>query len=279
MELSIQERLKDLRVERGLTLEQLAEKTHLSKSALGSYEGDNFKDISHYALIELAKFYEVTVDYLLGRSQTRNHPNADLADLHLSDDMVTLLSSGKINNRLLCEIATHENFRRLMTDIEIFVDRIADMRIAQMNLVLEATRQEVIRSHAPGENDLYVRTLELGQVQESDFFSHTIHDDLDSIVQDIRQAHVTDRTTADPQPTFTEVKEKFDRAMQLGSNEERVIHEFCDQMQIPFDKIASEDFSAFMRILSLSKLLKNPNNMRGKARTQPYHGAKKKKRR
>ena len=41
MELSIQERLKDLRVERGLTLEQLAEQTHLSKSALGSYEGDN----------------------------------------------------------------------------------------------------------------------------------------------------------------------------------------------------------------------------------------------
>ena len=148
-----------------------------------------------------------------------------------------------------------------------------------MNLVLEATRQEVIRNHAPGDNDLYVRTLELGQVQESDFFSHTIHDDLDSIVQDIRQAHITDRTTADPQPTFTEVKEKFDRAMQLGSNEERVIHEFCDQMQIPFDKIASEDFSAFMRILSLSKLLKNPNNMRGKARPKPSHGTKKKKRR
>ena len=118
----------------------------------------------------------------------------------------------------------------------------------------------MIRSHAPGENDLYVRTLELGQVQESDFFSHTIHDDLDSIVQDIRQAHVTDRTTAEPQPTFTVVKEKFDRAMQLGSNEERVIHEVCDQMQIPFEKIASEDFSVFMRMLSLSKLLKNPNN-------------------
>ena len=40
MELSIQERLKDLRVERGLTLEQLAEEINLSKSALGSYEGD-----------------------------------------------------------------------------------------------------------------------------------------------------------------------------------------------------------------------------------------------
>ena len=86
MELSIQERLKDLRVERGLTLEQLAEQTHLSKSALGSYEADEFKDISHYALIKLAKFYGVTADYLLGLSETKNHPNADLADLRLSDD-------------------------------------------------------------------------------------------------------------------------------------------------------------------------------------------------
>ena len=36
MELSIQERLKDLRVERGLTLEQLEEQVNLSKSALHS---------------------------------------------------------------------------------------------------------------------------------------------------------------------------------------------------------------------------------------------------
>lgn len=49
MALTIQERLKDLRVKRGLTLEQLADQTHLSKSALGSYEADDFKDISHYA--------------------------------------------------------------------------------------------------------------------------------------------------------------------------------------------------------------------------------------
>ncbi len=65
MALTIQERLKDLRVERGLTLEQLAEQTNLSKSALGSYEADDFKDISHYALIKLARFYGVTTDYLL----------------------------------------------------------------------------------------------------------------------------------------------------------------------------------------------------------------------
>lgn len=56
MSLSIQERLKDLRVERGLTLEQLAEQTNLSKSALGSYEADDFKDITTMLLSNWQSF-------------------------------------------------------------------------------------------------------------------------------------------------------------------------------------------------------------------------------
>jgi hypothetical protein len=258
-------------------LEQLAEQTGLSKSALGKYESDDCKDISPFALAKLANYYGVSTDYLLGLSENKNHPNAELQALHLSDETISLLESGKINNRLLCEIATHENFRRLMTDIEIFVDRIADMRIDQMNLVLEATRQEILQrqSQAADENDLYVRTLELGQVKESDFFSHVVHDDLDVILRDVRAAHVDDRTTADVQPTLAEYEQKFQQAMKLGSGEERVIHEFCDKMQIPYEKISSADFSAFMRILSMSKLLKNPNSQRGKGRPCP-HGAKRK---
>ena len=113
--------------------------------------------------MELAKFYGVSTDYLMGMTETKNHPNTDLHDLHLSDDMTTLLKSGKINNRLLCEMATHKNFQRLMVDMEIFVDRIADMRIRDTNAVLEATRQQVMEKYNPGENDLYVRTLELAQ--------------------------------------------------------------------------------------------------------------------
>ena len=278
--LSIPERLKDLRVvDKHLTLEQLADQTGLSRSALGKYESDDYKDISPFAIATLAEFYGVSTDYLMGLSENKNHPNTELQALHLSDDMVELLSSGRINNRLLCELATHPNFQRLMVDMEIFIDRIADMRVEQMNLILEATRQTVISSHAPGENDLYMRTLELGQIQESDFFSHVLHDDLDSIVRDIRKAHLKDKTTADPQPTLEDVKKQFEQAVQQGSDIEMLIREFCDKLQIPFEKISSEDFSAFLRILSLSKMLKNPNNMRGKAKPQPYYAPKRKKRR
>lgn len=110
MALSIQERIKDLHVEYKLTLEQLAEQTGLSKSALGSYENDKFKDISHYALIKLANFYNVSVDYLLGHIETKNHPNTAIDELHLNDIMIELLKNNRIDSPLLCELASHPDF-------------------------------------------------------------------------------------------------------------------------------------------------------------------------
>ena len=150
MALTIQERLKDLRVERGLTLEQLAEQTQLSKSALGSYEVDDFKDISHYALIKLAKFYGVTTDYLLGLTETKNHPNADLADLRLSDEMINLLKSGRIDTTLLCELAAHPDFVKLLADIQIYVEGIAATQIQNLNAWVDVARAEIVEKYQPG---------------------------------------------------------------------------------------------------------------------------------
>lgn len=149
MALTIQERLKDLRVERGLTLEQLAEQTHLSKSALGSYEAEDFKDISHYALIKLAKYYGVTADYLLGLTETKSYPNADLADLRLSDEMIDLLKSGHINTALLCELALHPDFVKLLADIQIYVEGIAATQIQNLNAWVDVARAEIMEKYQP----------------------------------------------------------------------------------------------------------------------------------
>ena len=124
---TIQERLKDLRLNKGLNLEELAEQTGISKSALGSYEKDDYKEINHGNLILLADFYGVSLDYLFCRTENRAEINTPLRELHLSDEMVALLKSGRINNRLLCELATHKDFIKFLADIEIYVDGIATM--------------------------------------------------------------------------------------------------------------------------------------------------------
>lgn len=71
IKLTIQEKLKDLRAERKMTLAQLSEATGLSRAVLGRYEADNLKDMSAYSVATLARFYGVSVDYILGLSERR----------------------------------------------------------------------------------------------------------------------------------------------------------------------------------------------------------------
>ncbi len=271
VKLTIQERLKDLRVvDKHLTLEQLSEQTGLSRSALGNYESNDFKDISPLAIATLAEFYGVSTDYLLGLTENKNHPNTELQALHLNDDMVKLLSSGKINNRLLCEMALHPGFLQLMTDIEICVDRIADMHINDMNQLLETMRQAVIRKYAPEDHDLNVRTLELAQVSEDIFYSHVIHDDMDAIVKDIRAAHQKDRTTADPDhdtaATVEEVQEMLEKAFNYEGNlDQKRAYYICQSLKIDYERLSQDDQEALSRIARKSPVLTTAFSQRGKA--------------
>ena len=69
-----------------------------------------------------------------------------LRELHLSDEMVALLKSGRINNRLLCELATHKDFIKFLADIEIYVDGIATMQIQNLNALVEDVYKRQIQT-------------------------------------------------------------------------------------------------------------------------------------
>ena len=85
----------------GGALDEQAERTGLSRSALSNYETNESKEVSQFALVALAKFYGVSTDYLLGLSALENPMQGDIHDLNISSEMAELLKSGKINNRLL----------------------------------------------------------------------------------------------------------------------------------------------------------------------------------
>ena len=277
--LTIQERLKDLRVERGLTLEQLSAETSISKSALGKYEADDFKDISPFSMVELAKFYGVSTDYLLGLTEQKNHPNTELDALHLGDDAIEVLRTGKFNHRLLSELICHKNFQRFMLDAEIYVDRIADMRVNDMNAVLEAVRQMALMKNGGNENDLHLRTLEVAQIREDEYFGSLIADDLKDILRDIRNEHRPDTMTADETSLAETVQGQLQDAMNFeGSSEEKKIRAYLATIGLDYDTLTKEEFVSLIGILKKSKYMKNPISQRGKARPQMPHGNMKRKR-
>lgn len=277
VKLTIQERLKDLRVERKLTLEQLSEATGLSRAALGKYEADDFKDISPFSIVTLAKFYGVSADYLTGLTEQKNHPDTALSELHLSDDAIEVLKNGKFNKRLLSEMLCHSDFQRMMLDAEIFVDRIADMRINDMNTVLEAVRQMLLAKQTAGQDDLYIRTLELAQVQEEEYFSHVVAEDLNRILRGIRDTHKIDRTTADQSSIAVETQVQLQEVMSFeGSAEEKKARFFLANLGIDYDAITKEQFVTVIEVLRKSKHMKSPISQRGKV--APYQKQKQGKR-
>ena len=278
VKLTIGERLKDLRVERKLTLEQLADEVGISKSALGKYESDNGKDISPYSISLLADYYGVSSDYLMGRTETKNHPNTALHELHLSDDAIEVLKTGNFNHRLLSEMICHKNFQTLMLDAEIYVDRIADMRIHDMNAVLEAVRQMALAKHKGEEEDLYLRTLAVSQVQEEEYFGHVVSKDIAAILHDIRDAHKTDSTTADQTSAAAQVHQQLENAANFeGSSEEKKAKALLATLGIDYDAITMEQFVNLIDVLKLSKHMNSPISQRGK--TTMTHGKGKRKKR
>ena len=267
VKLTIPERLKDLRVERHLTLEQLAQQTGLSKAALGKYEAEDFKDISPFSIATLAQFYGVSTDYLMGLTEQKNHPNTELQALHLSDAMIELLKSGAVNNRLLCEIAAHQGFRRLMVDMEIFVDRIASMQIDNLNAYMDTVRQELSQRFHPDENDLYFRTLELSHIQEEAYLGDTLRGDLLAILRDIREAHRKDAVIAPETPVTDDFQQKVAEVMAAkGTEDEKQARIFCHSLGIDYDKLTPEEFVTLIQILKKSKNLKSVYDKRGRSR-------------
>ncbi len=154
------------------------------------------KEINLSSIAILAKFYGVTADYLLGLSENKNPANVDESELHLQDETVEILRSGKLNNRLLCEIIKHEKFQRRITDIEIYVDNIAEMQIRNLNSWIDVAREKVIVKYNPGKDDPNLRALDAARIDENEYFCQMMNKDIDGIINDIRAAHKHDSTSA-----------------------------------------------------------------------------------
>ncbi len=262
---SIPERLKDLRVERHLSLEELEAAVDISKSALGSYESDKEKEINHGNLLKLADFYHVSADYLLCLTDNRNPENTAFTDLHINDDMAELLKSGRINNRLLCELAIHKDFIKLLADIEIYVDRIASMQVESLNAYVDTVRHEILKRYRPGEADPYLRILSAAHIDEDEYFSQLVSDDLIRLVRDIRAAHKKDSETAPDKSVAETLKEDIEEVMNFkGSDKERQAILYCKRLGIRYNKLTEQEFWQLIHILEKSSLLKSSGSKRRK---------------
>lgn len=158
-QLSIQEKLWDLRRDHDYKLEEVAAAVNVVPATISKYENKGNKEYNIVTLNKLADFYGVSLEWLVGNTEVRTSSLTEIDDLMLDDETIELLKSGRFNKRFLCEIIKHPDFIKLMTDTEIYVDGIATMQIKNMNDWLDAIRLQIIQQKNPDANDLYLKVL------------------------------------------------------------------------------------------------------------------------
>jgi transcriptional regulator with XRE-family HTH domain len=93
--MNIGSRISSLRDERGWTQEELASSIGISRAALSHYE-KNRREPDTETLSKLADLFEVSLDYLVGRTERRNGP----LDVDVRQFLDRLeLSDGELLNR------------------------------------------------------------------------------------------------------------------------------------------------------------------------------------
>lgn len=190
-QLTLGEKLKDLRISKGFkNTEDLANTINIPKSTLNNYENDDKnQDVGYSNLVILSKFYDVSLDWLLGMTDVNKHLNTDCIDLGITDNAIDILKSKSVNNRLLCEIIENRNFADLMADIEIYVDGIATMQINTLNSIVATTKDKIKQEYKPNDKDYIMLSLERAKIKEDRYFHTLVYDDIDSILDDIRNSH------------------------------------------------------------------------------------------
>ena len=208
--LSINEILKDLRVEKHLHLDELSSAISIPKATLGDYEKDGYS-VPHTAVIVLAEYYGVTTDYLLGVSESRHLENIPIRSLHLSDKAMDTIRDSRINSRLLSELIAHKAFPMLLADTEIYVDGFIHEAIGSYSSLMQYARKELADKHGDFSGSVSSSLDRIGSLQDW-YFSHLLAGDLLPILDDIKEAHKKDPETSDGAYTLEELIQIADAA-------------------------------------------------------------------
>ena len=193
--LLLKERLNGLRKERDLTLEQVAEATDIPKSTLRRLENDSPDFNAHETrvgyqdIVALAKFYDVSADYICGLTENSTHRNVAVDKLRLSDEALAELASGKLNTRLLSELITHPDFAGLLAALEVYIDGTVATKINITNKVLDMAVNAITKKSKGITPDVIMEAMADGRIDPDDYIPFKLSRRFEKIARGIHAAH------------------------------------------------------------------------------------------
>ena len=181
------------------------------------------------------------------------------------NNKVKLLKSGRVDNSLLCELAVHPDFPRLMADLEIYVNGIAGKQVQSANAIVDAVSATIMKQHNPGLTDPQLRQLVAAHIDDDSFCRYVIQQDINKIALDLRETHKDDFFSVPEDNPLEDFLQTAEETAKEGSDPEQVSLAFiCKRLKLNLKKLSEEEKKWLKKIAQKSDLLKNPNPQRGR---------------
>ncbi len=156
---------------------------------LGRIENEHRSGIDYQDLYRLAKFYNVSTDYLFGLTNNRHFNNEDTKGSSLSDEVIEVLKSEKLNNRLLCEIIAHSDFPALLSSIVVYIDRTLMPQLNAINAMYEFVERVIRKEFEVREYEDIVSALKQSKVDEGGYLLYGLTEYFHTLLKDIYEKH------------------------------------------------------------------------------------------
>lgn len=134
---SLAYRLSNLRKDRSMSQKQLADELHVTHSQISRIESGETKNPNISIVIDAARFFHVSTDYLLGITQITTPKSYDISELGLSEEAVKRLITERIDIDILNRLLEHDHFPRLCIMIRNFFDDTIAEGVMARNQVID----------------------------------------------------------------------------------------------------------------------------------------------
>ena len=129
------DRLQDLMKSRGVTQSDLAAAIGCSISMLSRFISGQIDKLSDENIIRIAKFFNVSTDFILGVVDEPDRKNYDISELGLSVQAAKNLYSGKVNSDVLNLLLTNQRFADVTYLIARYLNNDLAKGVAGLNSV------------------------------------------------------------------------------------------------------------------------------------------------
>ncbi len=184
-------RLMDLCKSRNISQARLAEVIGVDRSALSRFLSGKTDSLSHEHVIRMAKYFNVSTDFLLGETDDPGRINYDIGELGLTVKAAECLYTRKVDPAILCRLLEQERCGDLMHEIGLYLDETMASGIAAQNQLYNSL-SSMLNAHAaehPADKEAVSATVQTLRAMKQPLYTEKdrIHSDFDHILLEMKK--------------------------------------------------------------------------------------------